>query len=225
MEILQVKNLSKSYPVADGSQQVLENLDLRLNAGQVMMLLGPSGSGKSSLLSLLAGLEPPDRGAISIQGTEITALNEAERTAFRRRNIGVVYQFFNLIPTLTVMENVLLPLSLNGRLAEQEEAERQLARMGLSDKLDRFPEQLSGGEQQRVAICRALVHKPALLLADEPTGSLDNDTAEIVLEMLLEQVREHNLTLVMVTHSEALTAHADRVLRLHRGVLEQVGGC
>ncbi len=225
MEILQVKNLSKSYPVADGSQQVLENLDLRLNAGQVMMLLGPSGSGKSSLLSLLAGLEPPDRGAISIQGTEITALNEAERTAFRRRNIGVVYQFFNLIPTLTVMENVLLPLSLNGRLAEQEEAERQLARMGLSDKLDRFPEQLSGGEQQRVAICRALVHKPALLLADEPTGSLDNDTAEIVLEMLLEQVREHNLTLVMVTHSEALTTHADRVLRLHRGVLEQVGGC
>lgn len=224
MNILEVRNLSKGYPTAEGVQSVLENLDFTLSQGQVLMLLGPSGSGKSSLLSLLAGLEAPDEGSIRVLGTDITALDEADRTAFRREHIGVVYQFFNLIPTLTVLENVLLPLSLNGRLSERPEAEQQLELLGLSDKAQRFPEQLSGGEQQRVAICRALVHSPALLLADEPTGSLDNDTADVVLDLMLKRVRQHKLTLVMVTHSEQLTAHADRVLRLHRGVLEPVSG-
>lgn len=222
MSLLEVEGLSKSYPLADGSQSIFSDLNLTLSRGEVLMLLGPSGSGKSSLLSLLAGLEPPDEGSIAILGTLITALDEPARTAFRRQHIGVIYQFFNLIPTLTAMENVLLPLSLNGRLSESDRAEQQFALLGLSDKRDCFPEQLSGGEQQRVAICRALVHRPDLLLADEPTGSLDNDTADKVLELMLQQVRQQQQTLVMVTHSEHLTAHADRVFRLHRGVLEQV---
>lgn len=222
MSLLEVEGLSKSYPLVDGSQSIFSHLDLTLSRGEVLMVLGPSGSGKSSLLSLLAGLESPDRGSISILGTLITGLDEQARTAFRRQHIGVIYQFFNLIPTLTAIENVLLPLSLNGRLSESDRAEKQFALLGLTDKRDRFPEQLSGGEQQRVAICRALVHRPDLLLADEPTGSLDNDTADIVLELMLQRVREQQQTLVMVTHSEHLTAHADRVFRLHRGTLEQV---
>lgn len=222
MPILKVTGLSKSFTVAGNPQPVLQNLNLEIEQGEILMLLGPSGSGKSSLLNLLAGVDQPDSGQISILNQNITALNEAGRTRFRREHIGVVYQFFNLIPTLTVMENILLPLSLNGRLAERTQAEQQLALMGLADKQDRFPEQLSGGEQQRVAICRALVHKPALLLADEPTGSLDNDTADQVLALMLEKIRQEQMTLIMVTHSDALIEHADRVIRLHRGVLEQV---
>ncbi|MCO4757735.1 MAG: ABC transporter ATP-binding protein [Oceanospirillaceae bacterium] len=222
MPILKVTGLSKSFTVAGNPQPVLQDLDLEIAQGEILMLLGPSGSGKSSLLNLLAGVDQPDSGQIRILNQNITALNEAGRTRFRREHIGVVYQFFNLIPTLTVMENILLPLSLNGRLAERPQAEQQLALMGLADKQDRFPEQLSGGEQQRVAICRALVHKPALLLADEPTGSLDNDTADQVLALMLEKIRQEQMTLIMVTHSDALIEHADRVLRLHRGVLEQV---
>lgn len=222
MPILKVTGLCKSFTVAGSPQPVLQDLNLEIVQGEILMLLGPSGSGKSSLLNLLAGVDQPDSGQIRILNQNITALNEAGRTRFRREHIGVVYQFFNLIPTLTVMENILLPLSLNGRLAERPQAEQQLALMGLADKQDRFPEQLSGGEQQRVAICRALVHKPALLLADEPTGSLDNDTADQVLALMLEKIRQEKMTLIMVTHSDALIEHADRVLRLHRGVLEQV---
>lgn len=222
MPILKVTGLSKSFTVAGNPQPVLQDLNLEIAQGEILMLLGPSGSGKSSLLNLLAGVDQPDSGQISILNQNITALNEAGCTRFRREHIGVVYQFFNLIPTLTVMENILLPLSLNGRLSERPQAEQQLALMGLADKQDRFPEQLSGGEQQRVAICRALVHKPALLLADEPTGSLDNDTADQVLALMLEKIRQEQMTLIMVTHSNALIEHADRVLRLHRGVLEQV---
>ncbi|WP_372830939.1 ABC transporter ATP-binding protein [Pontibacterium sp.] len=222
MPILKVTGLCKSFTVAGSPQPVLQNLNLDIEQGEILMLLGPSGSGKSSLLNLMAGVDQPDSGQIRILNQNITALNEAGRTRFRREHIGVVYQFFNLIPTLTVIENILLPLSLNGRLAERPQAEQQLALMGLADKQDRFPEQLSGGEQQRVAICRALVHKPALLLADEPTGSLDNDTADQVLALMLEKIRQEKMTLIMVTHSDALIEHADRVLRLHRGVLEQV---
>lgn len=222
MPILKVTGLNKSFEVAGNSQPVLQDLNLEIARGEILMLLGPSGSGKSSLLNLLAGVDQPDSGQIRILNQNMTTLDEAGRTRFRREHIGVVYQFFNLIPTLTAMENILLPLSLNGRLAEQPQAEQQLALMGLADKQDRFPEQLSGGEQQRVAICRALVHKPALLLADEPTGSLDNDTADQVLALMLEKIRQEQMTLIMVTHSDALIEHADRVLRLHRGVLEQV---
>ena len=222
MPILKVTGLNKSFEVAGNSQPVLQDLNLEIARGEILMLLGPSGSGKSSLLNLLAGVDQPDSGQIRILNQNMTTLDEAGRTRFRREHIGVVYQFFNLIPTLTVMENILLPLSLNGRLAERPQAEQQLALMGLADKQDRFPEQLSGGEQQRVAICRALVHKPALLLADEPTGSLDNDTADQVLALMLEKIRQEQMTLIMVTHSDALIEHADRVLRLHRGVLEQV---
>ncbi|MDI3324465.1 ABC transporter ATP-binding protein [Pontibacterium granulatum] len=222
MSVLEVSGLCKCFEVAGASQSILQDLDLRMDSGELLMLLGPSGSGKSSLLNLIAGVDKPDAGTIRMLGQDLTALDEAGRTRFRRQHIGVVYQFFNLIPTLTVMENILLPLSLNGRLDEQPQAEAQLEAMGLADKRNQFPEQLSGGEQQRVAICRALVHKPALLLADEPTGSLDNDTADLVMAQMLDTLKREKMTTIMVTHSEALTQHADRVLRLHRGRLEPV---
>jgi len=229
MPILEVRGLCKQYPMTNDTesqtkQTLLHQLDLSLETGQVVMILGPSGSGKSSLLNLLAGLDSPDHGSIQLMGTELTALPERERTAFRRQHIGVIYQFFNLIPTLTVLENVLLPLTLNGRNKGQHLAELQLEHLGVADKAHRFPEQLSGGEQQRVAIARALVHEPALLLADEPTGSLDNDTAETVLQLMLSKVREQKQTLIMVTHSEQLATCADRIFRLHRGELEAVAG-
>lgn len=222
MSVIDVSNLCKSFQGPAGIQHVLSGVDLQLQAGEVVMLLGPSGSGKSSLLNLLAGIEPPDSGAIRILDQTLTDMDEAASTRFRRQHIGVVYQFFNLLPTLTVLENVLLPLSLNKRMDEQPRALEHLSALGLSDKCHSFPDQLSGGEQQRVAICRALVHRPAVLLADEPTGSLDSDTAAAVQTLMLNEVRRAGMTLLMVTHSEALTAGADRVLRLHRGQLEQV---
>ncbi|MBY4678699.1 ABC transporter ATP-binding protein [Marinobacterium arenosum] len=218
--MLRVTGLCKSYHQADRRQSLLQGVDLDLDAGQVAMLLGPSGSGKSTLLNLLAGIEPSDAGKIQLDDTELTALDEPGRTRLRRRRIGVIYQFFNLVPTLTVWENVLLPLALNGRLAEQGRAVDQLRQLGLYELKSRFPEQLSGGEQQRAAICRALIHQPALVLADEPTGSLDADSAETVVQLLLEQVRAGNQALLMVTHSEPLTRHADRVWRLQQGRLE-----
>lgn len=218
--ILVLDNLQKRYANAGREQAILKGVDLTVAAGEIIMLVGPSGSGKSSLLHLISGVDLPDQGQIQLMGKSLSTMSEAERTVFRRQHIGVVYQFFNLIPTLTVRENILLPLTLNKRMDEQGEADRQLVALGLADKADRFPEQLSGGEQQRVAICRALVHKPALLLADEPTGSLDNETAGSVLIQMLDQIRQAGITLIMVTHSEAVTRHADRVLRLHNGQLE-----
>ncbi len=223
MILLQATDLCHSYSTGDQQVPVLSGLNLTLHRGEVVMLLGPSGSGKSSLLNLLAGIERPQQGSVKIQGEELLSLSESARTRFRRRHIGVIYQFFNLIPTLTVAENLLLPLSLNGRRAEKGRAEAFLHRLGMKDKATRFPDQLSGGEQQRVAICRAMIHQPMLLLADEPTGSLDADTAAGVMELLLQQVRAEGSTLLMVTHSEALTRHADRVLTMRRGRLEETG--
>lgn len=220
--ILELKDLHKRYAHGGSDQVILKGVDLTVSAGEIVMLVGPSGSGKSSLLHLISGVDLPDQGDIQLLNRSLTSMTEAERTLFRRQHIGVVYQFFNLIPTLTVRENILLPLTLNNRMQEQVNADRQLAALGLAEKADRFPEQLSGGEQQRVAICRALVHKPALLLADEPTGSLDNETADSVLQQMLDQIRQAGMTLIMVTHSEAVTQYADRVLRLHNGQLETV---
>lgn len=220
--ILELKDLHKRYAHGGADQVILKGVDLTVSAGEIVMLVGPSGSGKSCLLHLISGVDLPDQGYIQLLNRSLTSMTEAERTLFRRQHIGVVYQFFNLIPTLTVRENILLPLTLNNRMQEQVNADRQLAALGLAEKADHFPEQLSGGEQQRVAICRALVHKPALLLADEPTGSLDNETADSVLQQMLDQIRQAGMTLIMVTHSEAVTQYADRVLRLHNGQLETV---
>ena len=219
--LLQVRGLSMSYHDGRVSHPVFSNLDLRIEAGEWVALLGPSGCGKSTLLNLISGLDLPDAGSVRLAGTELSGLDETARTRLRRRHIGFVFQFFNLIPTLTVAENVLLPLELN-RLdhpARRAEAMDLLSRVGLAGREHSFPEQLSGGEQQRLAMVRALVHHPALVLADEPTGNLDGETGEQVLEVLTELRAQTGSAMLMVTHSETVAARAGRVLRLEDGQL------
>lgn len=216
--LLSVRSLTKSFLDGDLVRPVLEQVSFETRPGEVLALMGPSGSGKSTLLNLLAGLVVPDAGTISLDGgdeiLDLSQMDEQALTRLRRRHIGYVFQFFNLVPTLTVRENVLLPLELNGLEALAEEALQRLAKLGLSDRLDDFPAHLSGGERQRTAIARAMAHRPRLVLADEPTGNLDARTAEQVVALLIDEVRESNSALVMATHSEAIGARADQLLRL-----------
>jgi putative ABC transport system ATP-binding protein len=218
--ILRVAGVSKSYPDGDAKRDVLSNLSFQVGPGEVVALTGPSGSGKSTLLNLLAGTQLPDCGHLTLNipsATEpitVDELSEAARTRLRRRHIGYVFQFFNLIPTLTVRENVLLPLELNGLLDHSSEALERLATLGLADRLDEFPDHLSGGERQRTAIARALAHQPVLVLADEPTGNLDSENARHVIDLLITQVRALGSAMVLATHNESVAARADQVFRL-----------
>jgi putative ABC transport system ATP-binding protein len=214
--------LSKSFVEADQTRVVLDNVQLEIQRGQFVALLGHSGSGKSTLLNLISGIERPSSGLVTISDVPITELSERERTLFRRDHVGFVFQFFNLIPTLTVLENVTLPRELAGDGDEQTQAAamRLLKLVGLEDRQDTFPDKLSGGEQQRVAIARALVHDPMLVLADEPTGNLDENTGEQVLELLLSLTRRRGKTLIMATHNPEIARTADRVVRVHEGQLE-----
>ncbi|MGA7800977.1 MAG: ABC transporter ATP-binding protein, partial [Gammaproteobacteria bacterium] len=200
-QLVTIRGLSRAYREGERSRQVLQDLDLDVGRGECVALLGRSGCGKSTLLNLISGIDRPDAGRIRIDGVELTTLDEHRRTLFRRRHIGFVYQFFNLIPTLTVEENLLLPLELNG-LDARAEALELLAAVGLADRGNSFPDRLSGGEQQRVALVRALVHRPSLLLADEPTGNLDAHTGQRILDLLRTLVSERGTTLMLVTHSE-----------------------
>ena len=205
--------------------RVLEGAAVTILDGQVVAVTGRSGSGKSTLLNLISGIDEPESGSVAFDGTDVTALREPARTVFRRAHVGFVYQFFNLIPTLDVLENVRLVLELNGvRGAEAEARSRAtLAELGLAGREHSSVDQLSGGEQQRVAIARALVHRPGLILADEPTGNLDEATAQQVLPALLGLTRTRGATLVIVTHDPAVSALADRVLELRDGQLHEVG--
>ncbi|MFZ4815300.1 MAG: ABC transporter ATP-binding protein [Phototrophicaceae bacterium] len=221
--VVEIRHLIKSYGEGDQARRVLDDVDLTMTAGEFFVMLGRSGSGKSTLLNLISGIDAPDSGHILVNGTDITTLDERRRTLFRRDQIGIVFQFFNLIPTLTVLENITLPLELRGtaRKASEARALALLARVGLADRASTFPDKLSGGEQQRVALARALITEPSLVLADEPTGNLDEDTGKSVLALLLELTRGAGRTLVMATHSAEITAYADRVARItHDGKLE-----
>ncbi len=210
-----LEGVAKVFREGERPHAVLEDVDLVLPAGRFSVLLGRSGSGKSTLLNLIAGLDAPTRGRITVAGVTITDLSERDRTRFRRDHIGFVYQFFNLIPTLTVRENVALPLELAGRAGEaRRAADALLDAVGLLDRADSAPDRLSGGEQQRVAIARALAADPPLVLADEPTGNLDLETGTRVLDLLRRLVAERQRTLVMATHSRAVAAIADVVLRV-----------
>jgi putative ABC transport system ATP-binding protein len=221
--LLSIRRLSKSFSEGARVHRVLENADATILGGQVVAVTGRSGSGKSTLLNLISGIDNPESGSVSVDGTQVTALAEPARTLFRRAHIGFVYQFFNLIPTLDVLENVRLVLELNGvRGASADERSRAaLAELGLAGREHSPVDQLSGGEQQRVAIARALVHRPALLLADEPTGNLDEATASEVLPALLSLTRTRGATLVIVTHDRSVSQLADRVLQLHDGQLHE----
>jgi putative ABC transport system ATP-binding protein len=221
---LRFDNLSKSYYEGDTERVVLQNAHAEFRRGEITAILGKSGSGKSTLLNLISGIDAPDSGQVWVDGQDLTALPERERTLFRRASIGFVFQFFNLIPTLTVGENVSLPLELNrvARPVVRGKAQEMLAAVDLLDRWDTFPEKLSGGEQQRVALARALVHDPLLILADEPTGNLDEETGAQVMALLARLAREQNRTLLIVTHSQDAASYADRLLRLTHGQLVEV---
>jgi putative ABC transport system ATP-binding protein len=221
MAALAISELVKSFDEAGKRREVLRGASMTVGAGELVALVGRSGSGKSTLLNLVAGIDRPSSGRISINDVEVSALSERERSLFRRRHIGFVFQFFNLIPTLTVEENVRLPLELGRAAAGADRARVRelLGAVGLGDRPSAFPDQLSGGEQQRVAIARALVHRPALLLADEPTGALDSETGDHVLQLLIELGRGGRTTVLLVTHSEQVAGAADRTLLVEDGVV------
>jgi len=219
--LVQIGDLNMAFKEGNSYRTVLDDVNGEFEAGQFVVLLGKSGSGKSTLLNLISGIEKPISGEISINGVNITGLKERDRTLFRRDHIGFVFQFFNLIPTLTVLENVTLPQELAGRNASEvtARATELLSQVGRADRLATFPDKLSGGEQQRVAIARALAHDPLLVLADEPTGNLDEETGELVLNLLLELTRSANKSLIMATHSPEVVPLADRVFSIHDGRL------
>jgi putative ABC transport system ATP-binding protein len=218
---LRFHDLTKSYYEGDVRRPVLQNAHAEFQHGEITAILGKSGSGKSTLLNLISGIDAPDGGQIWVDGQNLTTLSEKDRTLFRRAQVGFVFQFFNLIPTLTVGENVSLPLELNrvSRRQARKKSQDMLEAVGLLDRWKTFPEKLSGGEQQRVALARALVHDPLLILADEPTGNLDEETGAQVMALLTRLTRESNRTLLIVTHSREAASNADHILRLSHGQL------
>lgn len=218
---LSLKNLSKFYSEAGRKIEILGNINAEFNQGEVVALVGKSGCGKTTLLNLISGIDRPDNGEICIGNTLLNDLSEEELTLIRRNRVGIVFQFFNLIPTLNVMENVSLPRELNASNDSQSEsiAKDLLTRVGLGDRLNSYPDVLSGGEQQRVAIARALINDPDIILADEPTGNLDDDTAKEILELLLSVARDTGKTMIMATHSNEVINYADKVYTIHNGSL------
>ncbi|WP_413719664.1 ABC transporter ATP-binding protein [Silicimonas sp. MF1-12-2] len=217
--LLEVQNLTKRFPGSDGPITVLDGISFSLAAGETLALTGESGSGKSTLLHIIGGLEPADEGTVNLDGREITGLDDTGRAALRRSDIGIVFQQFNLIPSLTVGQNVTFQARLAGR--EDETRTRDLIRtLGLEPQVHKYPEELSGGQQQRVAIARAILPAPRLVLADEPTGNLDEATAETVFQTLLDLVGSSGAGLLLVTHSERLAARTDRRLHLSHGRIQ-----
>jgi len=219
--LLEIRGLSKGYREGDREHVILRGASATIRSGEFVALLGPSGSGKSTLLNLVSGIDAPDGGEVLVAGTSLTGMSERERTLFRRHHVGFVFQFFNLLPTLTVEENLLLPLELKGRVGapERERARALLDAVGLAGREKSYPDRLSGGEQQRVAVARAVVHDPVLVLADEPTGNLDADTGARVLDLLAELAGSDGKALLAVTHSREVADRADRILRIRGGVL------
>ena len=217
--LLKVERLTKTYATAGGALTVLKDVSFELHAGDTCAIVGPSGSGKTTLLGLCAGLDQPSSGSVQLAGREIGHLNEDERALVRNESVGFVFQNFQLIPTLTALENVLVPLELRGENASEKEAAELLARVGLGGRLDHYPMQLSGGEQQRVALARAFMNRPRILFCDEPTGNLDGDTAHAMAELIFGLNRERGTTLVLVTHDLELAKQTQRVIRLRSGTV------
>ena len=223
---IRIRDLGRSFVEGGRKHAVLENLNADFVRGETVALRGRSGSGKSTLLNLISGIDAPDKGEVEVAGLNITAMSERDRTLFRRKHIGFVYQAFNLVPTLSVSDNVRLVLELNG--VDEGEADKRIAKIldavQLADRAESFPDVLSGGEQQRVAIARGLVHRPSLLLADEPTGNLDDETAATILRLLDKLVRQTGGTMIVATHSARIASFCDRVLELRNGSLYPSSG-
>ena len=218
--MITVKSLTMRLAAGDHTVTVLDDVTLEIPEKQIVAIAGPSGSGKSTLLGLIAGLDRPTAGSIRLDGLEITTLAESEMARFRRKNIGYIFQSFHLIPTLTAQENVAVPLELHGDPSASARSAELLSTVGLQDRQSHYPVQLSGGEQQRVAVARAFACRPAILLADEPTGNLDSATGRQVIDLLLALNRDHGSTLVLVTHDPDLASYADRIITLRDGRIE-----
>lgn len=217
MKILEVKNLCKTYGKGDTVVKALDNVSFSVEKGEFIAIVGPSGSGKSTLLHILGGVDVPTSGNVIIDKTDISQLNETALAIFRRRQIGLVYQFYNLIPILTVEENLTLPLLLDGKKPDAKTVGNLVNQLGLEQRLQHLPNQLSGGQQQRVSIGRALINNPALLLADEPTGNLDSENSREIISLLRRFNKQSNQTVIIITHDERIALSADRVIAIEDG--------
>ena len=217
MKILEVTNLCKTYGKGDTMVKALDNVSFSVEKGEFVAIIGPSGSGKSTLLHILGGVDVPTKGSVVINQTDISNLDETALAIFRRRQIGLIYQFYNLIPILTVQENLTLPLLLDGRKPDEKQISTLVKRLGLENRLDHLPNQLTGGQQQRVSIGRALVNNPALMLADEPTGNLDSENSKEIISLLRQFNKDFNQTVIIITHDEKIANSADRVITIEDG--------
>ena len=221
MKILEVKNLCKTYGKGETEVKALNNVSFSVDKGEFVAIIGPSGSGKSTLLHILGGVDVPTSGSVIINGEDISKLNETALAIFRRRQIGLIYQFYNLIPILTVEENLTLPLRLDGRKPDERQTEYLVKTLGLENRLDHLPNQLSGGQQQRVSIGRALINNPALMLADEPTGNLDSENSREIVSLLRKFNKEQNQTVIIITHDERIALAADRIIEIEDGKIKR----
>ena len=217
MIVLETQNLTKTYKIRERQVDVLKDVSLKIEAGEIVAIVGSSGSGKTTLLSLLSGLDQPSKGRVWVRGQDITDKSEDELAPVRNQTVGFIFQSFHLVPSLTAIENIMFPAELNGDTQATIKAESLMKRVGIWDRSDNFPHQLSGGEKQRVAICRALINQPEIVFADEPTGNLDSANSAEILELLFELQREQGTTLVLVTHDMKIANLADRVIQLRDG--------
>ncbi|WP_438490902.1 ABC transporter ATP-binding protein [Paenibacillus sp. IHBB 3054] len=224
MDILTTKNLCKTYGTGETKVDALKNVSFSVSKGEFVAIVGPSGSGKSTLLNLLGALDAPTSGKVHLDGKDIFTMKEKELSVFRRRNIGFIFQAYNLVPELNVEENIILPLLLDYRKPDKKYMDELLGILGLTERKHHLPNQLSGGQQQRVAIGRALATKPAIILADEPTGNLDTKNSRDVINLMKLSVERYNQTLVMITHNPSFASFADRVLNVEDGVVTELGG-
>ncbi|CEQ11374.1 MAG: ABC transporter ATP-binding protein [Paraclostridium sordellii] len=220
MEILRVENLTKSYGKGETKVDALKNINLSINKGEFVAIVGPSGSGKSTLLHLIGGVDRPTSGKVFINDVDIYSLKEKDLSIFRRRNVGLIYQFYNLIPVLSAKENILLPAELDNRKIDKKYLDDLLKTLGLKERENHLPNELSGGQQQRTSIGRALINRPSIVLADEPTGNLDSKNSKEVLELLKLSVKKYNQTLIMITHDTNIALQADRVITIEDGIIK-----
>lgn len=221
MEIARVENLSKSYGKENTRVDALKNVNLTIEQGEFVAVVGPSGSGKSTLLHLLGGVDRPNSGKVYVDGVDIYSLSEKELAIFRRRKVGFIFQFYNLVPVLTTEENILLPLLLDSKKINKEHIEDLIDILGLQERRDHLPNQLSGGQQQRVSIGRALAYNPSIVLADEPTGNLDSVNSKEIIDLLRISVKKYNQTLILITHDLNIATQADRIITIEDGIIVQ----
>ncbi len=221
MEILRVENLTKIYGKGDTAVTALNNVSFSVEKGQFVAIIGPSGSGKSTLLHIIGGVDTPTSGKVFIDGTDVYSLDRSQLAIFRRRQIGLIYQFYNLIPVLNLEENITLPLLLDNRKEDKARLKELLTTLGLEDRVNHLPNELSGGQQQRASIGRALINNPALVLADEPTGNLDSKNSEEIISLLKLYNQKYNQTLIVITHDERIALQADRIISIEDGMISR----